>query len=787
MALRGDGDNLAIRKFGVGQPLRRMEDPVLLRGAGRFTDDINLPQQAYAVMVRSPVAHGVIRSIDIAAARAMPGVLAIYTGADLKAAGYGTMKNIIVFGNRDGTPMRKPARPSLFSDKVRCVGDPYACVIAETAAQARDAAEAVVADIDSLPAVATAREAAKPGAPQLYDDAPGNIALDYHFGDTAKVDAAFAAAAHVTRLGIINNRLVVAPMEPRSAIGEYEPGPGRYTLRIGCQGVMGLRRQMAQDIMNVPLEKMRVLAGNVGGSFGMKASVYPEYACLLHGARMLGRPVKWTDERSGSFVSDHHGRDHDIEAELALDAGGKFLAVRISGYVNVGSYLTYVTPLMGTLNVVKNTISVYATPLLEVSMKCVFTNTSPVGAYRGAGRPESNYYMERLIEMAAGEMGIDKIELRRRNHIRPEQIPYKAPSELTYDSGNFRAVLDRALLAADWDSFGRRKAESRARGKLRGRGIGSFLEVTAPANVESGGVRFESDGTVTILTGTLDYGQGHLTPFAQVLHDLLGIPVDRVRLMQGDSDQLVAGGGTGGSRSAMNTSAALVKAAEQVVEKGKQVAAHVLEAAAADIEFADGRFSIAGTDRSVGIMELAAKLRQGMNLPAGVPDTLDVNDKIDGVPSTFPNGCHVAEVEIDPDTGVVEVVKYSTVNDFGTILNPMIVEGQCHGGVVQGIGQALSERVVYGEDGQLLTGSFMDYALPRAADVPFFSFLSEPTKATTNPLGVKGCGEAGCAGALPSVMNALVDALSEYGIRHIDMPATPHRVWQAIQDARAKR
>jgi carbon-monoxide dehydrogenase large subunit len=787
MALRGEGDDLAIRKFAVGQPLRRMEDPVLLHGAGRFTDDITLPRQAYAVMVRSAVAHGVIRSIDTSAARAMPGVLAVYTGADLQAAGYGTMKNIIVFGNRDGTPMRKPARPSLFSDKVRCVGDPFACVVAETAAQARDAAEAVAADIDALPAAATAREAIKPGAPQLYDDVPGNIALDYHYGDTAKVDAAFAAAAHVTRLGLINNRLVVAPMEPRSAIGEYEPGSGRYTLHIGCQGVMGLRRQMAQDIMNVPLEKMRVLTGNVGGSFGMKASVYPEYACLLHGARMLDRPVKWTDERSGSFVSDHHGRDHDVMGELALDKDGGFLAVRITGFVNVGSYLTYVTPLMGTLNVVKNTIGVYATPLMEVSMKCVFTNTSPVGAYRGAGRPESNYYMERLIDAAALEMGIDKIELRRRNHIRPGQIPYKAPSDLTYDSGNFRAVLDRALAAADWDGFGRRKADSRARGKLRGRGIGSFLEVTAPANPESGGVRFESDGTVTILSGTLDYGQGHLTSFAQVLHDLLGIPVDRARLMQGDSDQLVAGGGTGGSRSAMNASAALVKAAGQVIEKGKQIAAHVLEAAAADIEFSGGRFSIAGTDRSIGIMELAAKLRQGMNLPAGVPDALDVNDKIDGVPSTFPNGCHIAEVEVDPDTGAVEVVKYSTVNDFGTILNPMIVEGQCHGGVVQGIGQALAERVIYGEDGQLLTGSFMDYALPRANDVPFFSFLSEPTKATTNPLGVKGCGEAGCAGALPSVMNALVDALSEYGIRHIDMPATPHRVWQAIQAAKAKR
>ncbi len=787
MALQGDGGNLAIKKFGVGQPLRRMEDPVLLRGAGKFTDDLNLPNQAYAVMVRSAVAHGTIRGIDTSAAKAMPGVLAVYTGADLQAAGFGTLKNIIAFPNRDGTPMRKPARPSLTMDKVRFAGDPFACVIAETAAQARDAAEAVTADIDPLPAVTEAREAVKPGAPQLYGDVPGNVTLDYHFGDTAKVNAAFAAAAHVTRLGIINNRLVVAPMEPRAAIGEYDNAKDRWTMHLGCQGVIGMRRQIAADLLNVPPEKVHVLAGNVGGSFGMKAAVYPEYAGLLHGAKSLGRPVKWTDDRSGSFVSDHHGRNHDIKAELALDKDGKFLAVRIDGYVNVGAYLTPVTPLMGTLNVAKNTIGVYATPALEVSMKCAFTNTSPVGAYRGAGRPESNYYMERLVDTAAAELGIDRVELRRRNYIKPEQIPHKTPSDMLYDSGNFRAVLERALKAADWDGFDKRRADSRARGKLRGRGVGSFLEVTAPANPESGGVRFESDGTVTILTGTLDYGQGHVTPFAQVLHDQLGIPVDRFRLQQGDSDQLVAGSGTGGSRSAMNSSAALVKAAGLVIEKGKQIAAHALEAAAADIEFADGRFAIAGTDRSIGIMELAAKLRQGMNLPAGVTDTLDVNDKIDGVPSTFPNGCHIAEVEIDPDTGAAEVVKYSTVNDFGTILNPMIVEGQCHGGIVQGIGQALAERVVYNEDGQLLSGSFMDYALPRAADVPYFSFLSEPTKATTNPLGVKGCGEAGCAGALPSVMNAVVDALGEYGIKHIDMPATPHRVWQAIQQAKASR
>jgi carbon-monoxide dehydrogenase large subunit len=770
----------AVEKFGVGQSVPRTEDPRLLRGEGRYTDDINLPGQAYAVIIRSRVAHGVIRKIDSASAAKMPGVLGIWTGADLKAAGYGTLKCITPFPNRDGSPMKKPARPALAADKVRWVGDPLAFVVAETAAQARDAAEAVEVDIDQLPAVTDARDAAQPGAPQIFDDVPNNLSLDYHYGDAAKVEAAFKQAAHVARLTLLNTRLAVCPMEPRSAIAVHDGAADSWTLHVGSQGVFGLRGQMA-DLMNIKPDKVRVLTYNVGGSFGMKAAAYPEYACLFHAARLLKRPVKWTDERSESFLSDMHGRNSEVTGELALDKDGNFLAVRLSGYANCGAYLAFVGPLAQTLNAVKNVVSVYKTPLVEHSMKCVFTNTTPIGPYRGAGRPEANYYMERLIDTAAAEMGIDRVELRRRNHIKPAAIPYKAPSDQTYDSGDFPTVLEKALKLADWSGFEARKADARRRGKLRGRGISDFLEVTAPPNKEMGGIRFEKDGTVTIITGTLDYGQGHATPFAQVLSQRLGIPFERIRLLQGDSAELIAGGGTGGSRSAMNSGAAIVLASDKVIETGKKLAGFVLEAAAGDLEFKQGRFTIAGTDRSIGLLELAERVRTAKNLPADLPSTLDVKLVYDGAPSTYPNGAHIAEVEIDPETGVVDVVKYSAVNDFGTVLNPLIVDGQLHGGVVQGIGQALSECVIYNEDGQPLTGSYMDYGLPRAADVPSFVTASHPVPATTNPLGVKGCGEAGCAGSFPAVMNAVLDALSVYGITHLDMPATPHRVWQAIR------
>lgn len=772
-----DDTGLAFVKFGVGQSVTRTEDPILLRGEGRYTDDINLAGQAYAVMVRSRIAHGLLKGIGIAEARALPGVLAILTSDDLDAAGFGPLKCPMNIPQRDGSPMKTPVRPSLAKGKVRFVGEAVACVVAETALQAKDAAEAVELDIEELPAVTTPAAALAEGAPQIHDDAPGNLVLDFHYGNAEAVAKAFAEAAHVTRLEIESNRIVVNAMEPRSAIGSWDAVNERWVLNVGCQGVFGLRGGLA-GVLNVKPDRLHVLTGNVGGSFGMKAPPYPEYAPLLLAAKRLGRPVKWTDERSESFLSDHHGRDHQRIAELALDKDGHFLAVRLSGTGNAGAYIY--PPMPATTNAVKNVIDVYKTPVMEVNSRIAFTNTTPIAAYRGAGRPEGNYYMERLIDTAAREMGVDRVELRRRNHIAPEAMPYKAPSGMNYDSGEFTAILDEALKVADWDGFEARKAESRARGKLRGRGIGSYLEVTAPAGKEYGGIRFEADGTITMLSGTLDYGQGHASPFAQVLTEKLGIPFDRFRLMQGDSDQLLAGGGTGGSRSAIVGSEAFLEAGAKVIEQGKAIAAHVLEAATVDIEFDRGRFRIAGTDRSVGLLELAAKLRDGLSLPEDVPQTLDVKHISDTPPSAFPNGCHVAEVEVDPDTGQIDVVRYFMVNDFGTLINPMLVEGQAHGGVVQGIGQAIFERTIYDEQGQPVAGTYMDYALPRASDAPSFSITSHPVPCKTNTLGVKGCGEAGCAGALPSVMNAIVDALAERGVTHIDMPVTPEKIWRVL-------
>ena len=774
----------SLAKFGVGQPVPRAEDPTLVQGHGRYTDDINLDGQVYAVIVRSPYAHGIINGIDTEAAKAMPGVLGVYTAADLAA--FGSLKCLVPFKNRDGSDMRKPVRNALADKKVRFVGDPVAFVVAETQAQARDAAEAVTLDIDPLPAVTVASAAIQPDAPQLFDDVPGNVALDYHYGDSEKVAAAFAQAAHVTKLSLRNTRLVVAPMEPRAAIGEYNAADEHWTLHSQSQGVFGMKGQLA-DILGAKPNMVRVLTGNVGGSFGMKAQVYPEYVCILHAARLLGRPVKWTDDRSGAFVSDAHGRDHEIDVELALDKDGHFLAIRANSLGNMGAFLAAVAPIPATLNIVKNIVSVYRTPLLEVSAKCVFTNTTQVTAYRGAGRPEGNYYMERLIDTAAAEMGIDRLALRRRNHIAPSQIPYAASSGMTYDSGDFPAVFEQTQKIADIAGFEARKRDSASRGKLRGLGIGSFLEVTAPPGKEMGGIRFDANGDVTIITGTLDYGQGHATPFAQVLSRTLGIPFERIKLLQGDSDQLIAGGGTGGSRSVTASGAAIVEASAKVIDNGKAIASHVLEASPADIEFGNGRFTIAGTDRSIGVMELAEKLRTGLKLPDDVPQTLDVSHTSAGVPSAFPNGCHICEVEIDPETGMTEIVKYASVNDFGTIINPLLVEGQVHGGVIQGIGQALMENAVYDEEGQLLTGSFQDYAMPRAKSSPTIGFVSHPVPATTNALGTKGCGEAGCAGALVCVMNAIVDALSVYGIRHIDMPASPSRIWAAIEAAKQKQ
>ncbi len=773
------GNPIAPQNFTVGQPVRRKEDDTLLRGKGKYTDDFQLPNQAYAWIVRSTHAHGRIRNIDVSAARAMPGVCGAWTGADL--SDYQPYTCGLPLKNRDGSPLLQTNRLPLMTDKVRFVGDPVAFVVAETVAQARDAAETVVVDIEPLPAVTSAEDAAKPGAPQLYDHIPGNVALDYHFGDAAAIDAAFATAAHVTKLDIVNTRVAVVPMEPRSALASYDDKCERFTIRLQTQGVAGSHANLAKNLKQ-PREKVRVITPNVGGSFGMKNVNYPEYTCILHAAKALARPVKWTDERSTSFLSDNHGRAQHIHAELALDRDGHFLAVRLHGYGNLGAYVTGVAPSPLSLNTGKNLASVYRTPLLGVDIKCVLTTTTLMGAYRGAGRPEANYFMERLIDRAADEMKIDRLALRKRNFVRPSQMPFRAASGVTYDSGDFPGVFAKAIELADLAGFARRKRESRRRGLLRGVAVGSYLEVTAPPSPELGKILFEDDGGVRLITGTLDYGQGHATPFAQVLSAQLGVPFESVRLQQDDSDLVHAGSGTGGSRSITASGMAIVEASARIIEKGKIAAAHLLEASEADIEFGNGRFTIAGTDRGIDIIDLARRLRE-TRLPDGVPSSLDVDHIVPQIPSTFPNGCHVAEVEIDPETGVVRVVRYTGVNDFGVVVNPMLVAGQLHGGVAQGIGQALMEAVSYDDNGQPITGSLMDYALPRATDIPVMAVDDHPSPTTLNPLGVKGCGEAGCAGSLSTVVNAVIDALSECGVDHIDMPLTPERVWRAIRQS----
>ena len=777
--------DLSQMKFGVGQSVRRTEDPTLVRGEGVYTDDVHVEGQMFGMFVRSAHAHGIVRRLDTSVAAAMPGVAGVFTAKDLEGRGYGDLRCVVNFPNRDGSPMRSTPRQAFAADRVRFVGDLLALVVATSADAARDAAEAVAVDVEPLPVVASVADALAPGAPDLYETAPGNVVLDYQYGETEKVAQAFAAAAHVTKLRLTVSRIVVNPMEPRSALAIHDAANGRFTIHVESQGVMGMRGDLAY-LMGVPAQQIRVLTGQVGGSFGMKALGYGEYVAILHAAEVLGWPVKWTDTRSESFVSDHQGRDMAFDAELALDAEGRFLATRFTGHGDIGAYMSPFCVLMPTLQIVKNSISMYRTPLLEVRSRCVLTNTVPVGAYRGAGRPEANYFMERLIDVAAAELGLDNIELRQRNLIAPHELPWRTPAGTVYDSGDFPGLLAKAVEASDWDGFAARREESGRAGKLRGRGIGCFLEMTAAPTNEMGGIRFEADGSVTILTGTLDFGQGHATTFAQVVSRELGLPHDRIRLKQGDSDMLIAGAFTGGSKSIIASGTAFIEASAEVVEKGKAVASHVLEAAKGDIEFHAGRFVIAGTDRSVGLLELAAQLRAGLSLPPDAPTTLDVDHVMKAAQAAFPNGCHVAEVEIDPETGIVEVVRYVSVNDFGVLVNPLIVEGQLHGGILQGVGQALFEEARYDETGQLLTGSFMDYEMPRADDAPAFVFIDRGVPATTNVLGVKGCGEAGCAGALPAVMGAVADALSPFGVRHVDMPASPQKMWRLVKEGNAR-
>jgi carbon-monoxide dehydrogenase large subunit len=764
-------------KFGLSQPLRRVEDPRLLKGQGQYTDDIAMPGQAHGVVLRSPHAHARIVSVSAADALALPGVLAVITGADMREAGLGEVPCVIPLKNRDGSPRAETPRLALAIDAVRHVGDPVAFIVAETPQQARDAAEAVMVDYDVLPAATDLATAHEAGAPTVWPGVANNIAFDWEAGDRARTDAAFARAAHTVRLTVVNNRVVVASMEARAAVAAW--AGSHLTLHTNTQGSWLVRNLMAKAVFRIDPAQVRVITPDVGGGFGMKLYLYAEHVMVAFAAQRLGRPVKWTSERTEAFLSDTHGRDNITLGELALDADGRFLALRTRNHANMGAYLSTFAPFIPTGAGTKVLASVYGFEAIHAHVLGVLTNTVPVDAYRGAGRPESNYLVERLIDTAAREMGIDRIELRRRNMVPTSAMPYVSAMGQRYDSGDFGALFDAALARIDWAGFETRRAEAAARGKRRGIGLAYYLEATGGGPTENARVVFADDGMVDVHVGTQSTGQGHETAYAMLTSHELGIPMERIRVRQGDSDALPDGGGTGGARSLYSEGQAILVTAASVIEKGRQAAAEHLEAAAADIEFTprEGRFAVAGTDRGVGILDLAAAQRA--RVAAGQSATLlDAMETAQIAAHTFPNGCHAAEVEVDPETGIVTVPRYIVVDDVGHALNPLIVRGQVHGGVAQGLGQALLERTAYDNaSGQLLSASFMDYALPRADDLPDIDVDLIEVDCTTNPLGVKGAGEAGAVGSPPALINALVDAL---GGRAVDMPATPEVVWKAL-------
>ncbi|MFP5512048.1 MAG: xanthine dehydrogenase family protein molybdopterin-binding subunit [Alphaproteobacteria bacterium] len=784
---------------GIGASVRRREDQRFLTGRGNYTDDFKRPHMTHAVHVRSPYAHARILGIDFTDALAMPGVVAVLTGADMEADKVGSLPCGWQIHSKDGSPMKEPPHYPLARDRVRYVGDAVAVVIAETREQARDAAEVVVVDYEELPAVGSSTRAVAGGAPLVHDDAPDNVCYDWHLGDQAAVDAAFANAAHVARIDLVNQRLVPNAMEPRAAMGEYDQSSGEYTLTTTSQNPHVTRLLMGAFVLGIPEHKLRVVAPDVGGGFGSKIFHYGEEAVVTWAARKVGRPVKWTADRSESFLTDAHGRDHVSHAELAMDADGNFLALRVSTLANLGAYLSTFAPSIPTYLYATLLAGQYKTPAIYAEVKAVFTNTAPVDAYRGAGRPEACYLIERLVDVAAGVVGMDKTEIRRRNFVPKEAMPYQTPVALQYDTGDFAKNLDIALPLVDYPGFQQRRAESKARGKLRGIGFATYIEACgiAPSNVagalgaraglyECAEVRFHPTGSVTVFTGAHSHGQGHETTFAQIVADRFGIPIENVEIVHGDTNKIPFGMGTYGSRSLAVGGSALVKAMDKVERKAKKIAAHMLEAAETDIEVKDGRFTVAGTDKSLGIGEIALQAYVPHNFPLDeLEPGLDEQAFYDPKNFTYPNGCHVCELEIDPDTGVTTIVSFAAVDDFGNVINPLIVEGQVHGGLVQGIGQALYENCVYDEEsGQLVTGSYMDYCMPRADDVPSFTVrYHEDQPCTHNPLGVKGCGEAGTIGAAAAVMNAVVDALADYGVTHMDMPATPEKVWRTIRDA----
>jgi carbon-monoxide dehydrogenase large subunit len=772
-------------KFGIGQPVRRHEDLRLITGNGRYTDDITLPNMVHAFVLRSPMAHARIARVDATAARAMPGVLLVLTGEDVQADGLGDVPCTAPLTSRDGKPRHDTPRPVLAVDTVRHAGQPVALVVAETLANARDAAEAIAVDYDALPAVTDAAEAVKPGAPQLFEHIPANIVFDWDndLGDAAATDAAFARAAHVVALDLVNNRVVVNSMEPRNAIGDYDLASGRATLYTATQGPHFVRNPLAEAVLKMPKDSLRLITPNVGGGFGMKAFVYPEHALVVWASRKLARPVKWQEDRSEGFLSDNQGRDHVTHAELALNADGRFLGLRVSILANLGAYLSPLGCFVPTRST--DLVSgIYTTPAIHINVKGVCTNTVVVCAYRGAGRPEAAYLLERLVDAAARELGMTPDAIRRINFVPPAAMPYTSPTRLVLDSGEFEKVMDLCMAEAEWSSFAQRRAQSARHGRLRGIGMATYTERCGGGFPETASIEFKEDDRIELVMGNQEYGTGLITAYKQVVSDQLGVDADRIDVIMGDTDRTPAGL-TGGSRALAVAGAALHEASRTIIDKGRQIAAHMMEVSAQDVTFADGEFGVSGTDLRRDLFQVAAAARDPARLPPGIEPGLDTTHHRVPEAQTFPNGCHIVEVEIDPETGRISIERYTVVDDFGRTINPLMLEGQVHGGIVQGIGQALCEHAVYDEDsGQLLTGSFMDYAMPRAGNMPSIAFSTHNVPTKGNPLGVKGAGEAGAVGAPPAVINAVVDALhGRTGVRHIDMPATPQRVWSLLHAA----
>jgi len=768
-------------KFGVGQPASRLEDSRFLTGRGRYIADLTLPGELHGVVLRSPHAHAVIRAIDTSRAERAPGVVAVITGEDLARDGIGDLPCVMSVKNRDGSPAAAPPRPALAQGRVRYVGDPVAMVVAERPYLAADALEGIEVDYEALDAVSDPAAALEEGSPQIWEQAPGNLCFDWELGDAATTAEAFTRAARVVALELVNNRVAANPMEPRGATGVVEAESGRMVLHASSQGAHLLRGILAEAVFGVPEDRLRVVTPDVGGGFGVKIFVYPEYVMVLCAARRLGRPVKWIAERAESFLGDCHGRDHVSRAEMALDEAGHFLGMRVSTVANMGAYVSDSGPFIATEAGTPMLAGCYTTPAIHARVRGAFTNTNPVDAYRGAGRPEAAYLLERLVDKCGRETGLGTVEIRRRNLIRSDQMPYTTALGKTYDSGDFIRNMDDALELAGWSDFEARRGQARGRNRLRGIGLSTYIEACGYF-VEAARVQVDGCGRVTVLVGTQSNGQGHETAYTQIVCQELGVDATDVEIVQGDTDRIASGFGTLSSRSIPVGGVAIRDTAQLIIAKACAKAAELLEVAAADVEFDAGAFRIAGTDRQISFAEVARAAALGGGKPG-----FDEQAQWEPAVPTFPNGTHVCELEVDRETGVVTLLRYTVVDDFGVALNPKLLEGQVHGGVAQGVGQALLEHCVYDDDsGQLLTASFMDYPMPRADLVPPIAFKLNNVPSTTNPMGMKGAGEAGAIGAPPAVINALVDALAELGVEHVDMPATSHALWRLIQKSRPR-